>query len=126
VPFATWLFHAYFEGLSRDVEDHARLDGGRVRVILRVVPPMSWPVVAAAALFAIGMMASDVLYASTFALTDSAKTLPGGLGLNAIELDEWASANAAVLLASLPLIGICAVLSPYYVRGLRAALFEGA
>ncbi len=126
VPFATWLFYAYFDGLSRDVEDHARLDGGGVRVILRVVLPMSWPVVAAAALFAIGMMASDVLYTSTFALTDGAKTLPGGLGLNAIELDEWASANAAVLLASLPLVGICAVLSPYYVRGLRSALFEGA
>jgi len=63
---------------------------------------------------------------STFALTDGAKTLPDGHGLNAIELDEWASANAAVLLASLPLVGICAVLSPYYVRGLRSALCEGA
>ena len=87
---------------------------------------MTWPVVTAAALFAVGMMASDVLYASTFALTHETKTLPGGLGLNAIELDEWASANAAILLAALPLIGVCAALSPYYVRGLRAALIEGA
>jgi multiple sugar transport system permease protein len=126
VPFATWLFYAYFDGLSTDVEDHARLDGSRVQVFFRIVLPMSWPVVTAAALFAVGMMASDVLYASTFALTHETKTLPGGLGLNAIELDEWASANAAILLAALPLIGVCAALSPYYVRGLRAALLEGA
>lgn len=126
VPFATWLFYTYFDGLSTDVEDHARLDGSRLQVFFRVVLPTSWPVVTAAALFAVGMMASDVLYASTFALTHETKTLPGGLGLNAIELDEWASANAAILLAALPLIGVCAGLSPYYVRGLRAALIEGA
>lgn len=126
VPFATWLFFTYFEGLSSDIENHARLDGNRAQVLLRIVLPMSWPVVTAAALFAIGMMASDVLYASTFALTNGTKTLPGGLGLNAIELDEWASANAAILLAALPLIVACAALSPYYVRGLRSALLEGA
>jgi len=126
VPFATWLFYTYFDGLSTEVEDHARLEGNRVQVFFRVVLPMTWPVVTAAALFAVGMMASDVLYASTFALTHETKTLPGGLGLNAIELDEWASANAAILLAALPLIGVCAALSPYYVRGLRAALIEGA
>jgi multiple sugar transport system permease protein len=126
VPFATWLFYTHFDGLSPEVEDHARLDGGRVRVFLRVVLPMSWPVVAAAGLFAVGMMASDVLYTSTFSLSHATKTLPGGLGLNALDLDEWAPANAAILLASLPLIGACAILSPYYVRGLRAALLEGA
>ena len=126
VPFATWLFYTYFEGLSPDVEDHARLDGGRVRVFLRILLPMSWPVVAAAGLFAVGMMASDVIYTSTFSLSHATKTLPGGLGLNALDLDEWAPANAAILFASLPLISACAVLSPYYVRGLRAALLEGA
>jgi multiple sugar transport system permease protein len=126
VPFSTWLFYAYFQGLPIEVEEHARLEGGRAQVFFRIVLPLSWPVVAAAGLFAIGMMASDVLYASTFSLTDATKTLPAGLGLNAIELDEWAFANAAILLSSLPIIALCAVLSPYYVRGLRAALIEGS
>jgi multiple sugar transport system permease protein len=126
IPFATWLFYLYFQGLPPDVEEHALLDGSRLAVFLRVVLPMSWPVVIAAGLFAIGMMGSDVLYGSTFSLSNATKTLPAGLGLTAIELDEWASANAAILLASLPIIVVCAALSPYYVRGLRAALLEGA
>jgi multiple sugar transport system permease protein len=126
IPFATWLFYMYFQGLPSDVEDHALLDGSRVEVFLRVVLPMSWPVVIAAGLFAVGMMGSDILYGSTFSLSDATKTLPAGLGLTAIELDEWASANAAILLSSLPIIILCAALSPYYVRGLRAALIEGA
>jgi ABC-type glycerol-3-phosphate transport system permease component len=126
IPFATWLFYMYFDGLSDEVEAHALLDGGRVQVFLRVLLPMSWPVVIAAGLFALGMMGSDVLYGSTFSLSNSTKTLPAGLGLTAIELDEWASANAAILLAALPLIVLCGALSRYYVRGLRAALLEGA
>jgi multiple sugar transport system permease protein len=126
IPFATWLFYMYFDGLSDEVESHALLDGGRVQVFLRILLPMSWPVVIAAGLFALGMMGSDVLYGSTFSLSDSTKTLPAGLGLTAIELDEWASANASILLAALPLIVLCGALSRSYVRGLRAALLEGA
>jgi multiple sugar transport system permease protein len=126
IPFATWLFYLHFDGLSGEVEAHALLDGSRAQVFLRVLLPMSWPVVIAAGLFALGMMGSDVLYGSTFSLSDSTKTLPAGLGLTAIELDEWASANAAILLAALPLIVLCGALSRSYVRGLRAALLEGA
>lgn len=126
IPFATWLFYMYFEGLPSDVEDHALLDGGHERVFLRIVLPMSWPVIVAAGLFAVGMMGGDILYAGTFSLSDTTKTLPAGLGLRAIGLDEWASANAAVLLSSLPIVIVCAALSPSYVRGLRAALIEGA
>lgn len=126
VPFATWLFYAFFLGLDREVEEHARLDGGPVQAFLRVVLPMCWPVVIAAALFGVGMMGSDILYAGLFSLTNDTRTLPAGLGITAIDLDEWANVNAAILLASLPIIAACAALGRYYVRGLRAALLEGA
>jgi multiple sugar transport system permease protein len=126
LPFATWLFYVYYRSLAPDVEEVASLDGGRVAAFLRVVLPMSGPVLIAAGLFAVGMMGSDVLYGSTLSLSAATKTLPAGLGLTAVELDEWAFANAAILLAALPLIVLCASLSPYYVRGLEAALVEGA
>jgi len=126
VPFATWLFYLYFLGLAREVEEHASLDAGGRTTFLRVVLPMSWPVVIAAGLFAIGMMGSDVLYGGLFSLGNDTKTLPVGLGLTAIDLDEWANVNAAILLSALPLIAACAALGRYYVHGLRAALLEGA
>lgn len=126
VPFATWLFYSYFLGLELDVEEHAWLDATRPKAFLRVVLPMSWPVVIAAALFAIGMMGSDVMYAGVLALSNSVKTLPAGLGITAIDLDEWANVNAAILLSSLPIIAACSGLGRYFVRGIRAALLEGA
>jgi multiple sugar transport system permease protein len=126
VPFATWLFYAYFQGLDSDVEEHAWLDAGRWQAFRHVVLPMSWPVVIAAGLFAIGMMGSDVVYSSSFTLTNDSKTLVAGLGITAIELDEWANVNASLIAASLPIILVCAALGRYFVEGLRAALIEGA
>ncbi len=126
IPFSTWLFYSFFLGLDREVEEHAWLEGGRVSAFVRVVLPMSWPVVIAAALFGIGMMGSDILYGSLFSLTNDTRTLPVGLGITAIDLEEWANVNAAILLSSLPIIVGCAALGRYYVRGLRAALLEGA
>lgn len=126
VPFATWLFYAYFQGLDRDLEEHALLDGDRWQAFRHVVLPMSWPVIIAAGLFAIGMMGSDVIYASSFTLTNDSKTLVAGLGITAIELDEWANVNASILTASLPIVIVCAALGRYFVQGLRAALIEGA
>jgi multiple sugar transport system permease protein len=126
VPFATWLFYSFFLGLDREIEEHAWLDASRMRTFVRVVLPMSWPVVIAAALFGVGMMGSDIMYAGLFSLTNDTRTLPVGLGITAIDLEEWANVNAAILLSALPIIVGCAALGRYYVQGLRAALLEGA
>ena len=126
IPFSTWLFYAYFQGLDPSVEEHAWLDANRRTTFLRVVLPMCWPVCVAAALFSLGILGSDVVYGSTLALSDQVKTLPVGLGLSAISLDEWANVSADMLAASLPLIVLCAALGRSFVQGIQAALLEGA
>ncbi|MBO0689466.1 MAG: ABC transporter permease subunit [Candidatus Dormibacteraeota bacterium] len=126
IPFSTWLFYSWFLGMDLEVEEHALLDASRHAVFFRVLLPMSWPVIIAAALFGVGMIGSDLMYSSLFSLTDATKTLGAGLGISAIDLDEWSNVNAAILLASLPQIIACAALGRWYVRGLRAALLEGA
>jgi len=126
IPFATWLYYAYFQGLDPAVEEHAWLDASRVRTFFRVVLPMSWPVFVAAALFALGVLGSDIVYGTTLALSDSVKTLPVALGLSAISLDEWANVSADVLVASIPMVLICAALGRSFVQGIQSALLEGA
>jgi ABC-type glycerol-3-phosphate transport system permease component len=126
IPFATWLYYAYFQGLDPSVEEHAWLDASRRQAFFRVVLPMSWPIFVAAALFALGVIGSDIVYGATLALSDSVKTLPVALGLSAISLDEWANVSADVLVASIPLVVICAALGRSFVHGIQAALLEGA
>jgi multiple sugar transport system permease protein len=126
IPFATWLFFTYFDGLPADVEEHATLDGSRLEVFRHIVLPMSWPVIIAAGIFSVGVMASDFIYAGLLLVHNDVKTIAVGLGLIGISLDEFVSISGGIGMAATPLIIICAALAPAYVRGLSAAMIEGS
>ena len=126
IPFATWLFFTYFQGLPAEVEEHASLDASRWRVFRRIVLPMSWPVVIAAGIFAAGVMMSEFVYASLILVHNDVKTVAVGLGIIAISLDEFNEITGGIAVAAIPLVLACALFAPSYVRGLSAAMVEGA
>jgi multiple sugar transport system permease protein len=124
IPFGTWLFYIYFLALSAEAEDHALLDGTRLRVFWSVVLPRAWPVITAAAIFAVGMMSSDLLYARVFTLTSDTRTLPVTMGSMVYDPDIWADANAAILAGALPLLLVGLALGRIYLRGLQTAFTD--
>jgi multiple sugar transport system permease protein len=126
IPFATWLCSSYFEGLPADMEEHARLDGSTWEVLRHIVLPMSWPVLIAIGIFAAGIMASDVVYAGLLLVHDTTKTVAVGLGLIGISLNEFDTISGGIGMAAAPLVIVCAAFAPAYVRGLSAAMVEGA
>jgi len=124
VPFATWLFYTYFLALDAEVEEHALLDATRLQVFASVVLPRAWPVIVAAAVFAIGMMSSDLLYARVFTLNHATRTLPVTMGSLVYDPDRWADANASILFGAVPLIIVALALARFYLRGLQSAFTE--
>ncbi len=126
IPFSTWLFFTYFDGLPAEIEEHASLDGSRWRVFRRIVVPMSWPVIIAAGIFSAGVMLSDYVYAGLLLVHNDVKTIAVGLGLIGVSLDEFNSITGGIGLAAIPLVLACAAFAPAYVRGLSAAMVEGA
>ncbi len=126
IPFATWLFFTYFQGLPQEVEEHASLDASRWRVFRRIVLPLSWPVVIAAGIFSAGVMMSEFIYASLLLVHNDLKTVAVGLGIIAISLDEFNEITGGIAVAAIPLVLACALFAPSYVRGLSAAMVEGA
>ena len=126
LPFCVWILSAYFQQLPREVEESALIEGaGRVTAFFRIILPMSWPVVVAAGIFTLGTIASDFTLASVFLLDAHNQTIPGGLGTMDVALDELL-AVAGINLMSIPVVLICAVFARGYVRGLTAAMVEGA
>jgi multiple sugar transport system permease protein len=126
VPFATWLCFSFFEGLPSEIEDHASLDASRWQVFRKIVLPLSWPVIIAAGIFAAGVMASDFVYSGLLLVHTDVKTVAVGLGLIGISLDEFDRVAGGIGLAATPLVVACAAFAPAYVRGLSAAMVEGA
>jgi multiple sugar transport system permease protein len=126
IPFCVWIFSAYFQHLPREVEEAALVEGAsRARAFWKVVLPMSRPILVAAGIFTLGTIASDFMLASVFLLSEHNQTIPAGLGTMEVALDELL-AVAGINLMSIPVVLISAVFARGYVRGLTAAMVEGA
>lgn len=126
VPFCIWILSAYFQHLSPDIEDSALIEGAnRATAFLRIILPMARPVVVAAGIFALGIVASDFTLASIFILDKHSQTIPAGLATMDVALDELL-AVAGINLMAIPVVLISAFFARGYVRGLTAAMVEGA
>ena len=108
------------------MEEYALVEGAsRLTAFFRILLPMSKPVVVAAGIFALGTIASDFTLASILLLDAHNKTIPAGLATMEVALDELL-AVAGINLMAIPVVLICAVFARGYVRGLTAAMVEGA
>ena len=126
LPFCVWILSAYFQQLPREVEEAALVEGaGRMTAFFRIILPMSRPVVVAAGIFTLGTIASDFTLASVFLLDAHNQTIPAGLATTDVALDELL-AVAGINLMAIPIVLICALFARGYVRGLTAAMIEGA
>jgi ABC-type glycerol-3-phosphate transport system permease component len=126
IPFCVWLLSAYFQKLAPEIEDSAYIEGaGRWTAFTRIVLPMTWPVLVAVGLFALGVMSSDFMLAGVFLPNQWHQTIAAGLSTMDVSMEDL-SVVAGVNAASLPLLLIAALLARTYTRGLTAAMLEGA
>ena len=126
LPFCVWILSAYFQHLPREIEEAALIEGAsRAGAFVRIILPMSRPVIVAAGIFALGTIASDFTIASVFLLSAHNQTVPAGLATMEVALDEL-TAVAGINLMAIPVVLISAFFARGYVRGLTAAMVEGA
>ncbi len=126
LPFCVWILSAYYRHLPREIEDSALVEGATpATAFLRIMLPMSRNVLVAAALFTVGTVGNDFMLASIFLLDPEKQTVAAGLGVMDVSLEELL-AVAGVNLAAIPIALLCAVFARGYVRGLTAAMVEGA
>jgi ABC-type glycerol-3-phosphate transport system permease component len=126
LPFCVWILSTYFQHLPRAIEESAFVEGAsRVTAFFRIVLPMSRPVLVAAGIFSLGTIASDFTLASVFLMSAHNQTIPAGLATMEVALDELI-AVAGINLMAIPVVLLCAVFARGYVRGITAAMLEGA
>lgn len=80
LPLALWIMKTFFDGLPRDYEEAALMDGATmVQRIRRVLVPLALPGLAAAGLFAFISAWGDFLLPLTFLSSPELQPLPLGL-----------------------------------------------
>jgi multiple sugar transport system permease protein len=126
LPFVVWILSAYYRHLPREIEESALVEGASpLTAFLRITLPMSRNVLVAAGLFTVGTVGNDFMLASVFLLDAERQTVAAGLGVMDVSLEELL-AVAGVNLAAIPVAAACALFARTYVRGLTAAMLEGA
>jgi multiple sugar transport system permease protein len=126
LPFCIWVLSAYYRNLPREIEESAFIEGASpLRAFTRIILPMSRNVLVAAGLFTVGTVGNDFMLASIFLLDKHKQTVAAGLGVMDVSLEELMTV-AGVNLAAIPIVILCALFARGYVRGLTAAMVEGA
>jgi len=122
VPFATWLLKGFFDGIPRELEQAAMLDGcGHLGAFLRVVVPLARPGLAACAIYLAILSWSDFVFARTLINDQARWTITTGLvsfiGEHGV---DWPALMAAGVISLAPMVVLFLVLEPFLVSGMTA------
>ncbi|ARO33438.1 sugar ABC transporter permease protein (plasmid) [Rhizobium sp. NXC14] len=126
VPLALLLMAAFFEGVPKDLEEAARMDGcTRFQAFLKVILPIMTGGIAVTALFTFITSWNEFLYALLLT-SESTKTAPIVIAeYNSVYGLAWGAMTAAAVLYSLPVIIVTLALQKQIVGGLTFGAVKG-
>jgi ABC-type glycerol-3-phosphate transport system permease component len=127
LPFATWMFKAFFDAIPRELEEAAMIDGAtRLAAFWRVVLRLSGPGVAAVTIFSFLFSYNEYLIASIFLRDEDRMTIPVGIQMFMQQFQtDWGSLMAASTLAMLPTFVLFLFVQKYMVYGAVAGAVKG-
>ena len=123
----TFLLRGFFEGLPRDLEEAALIDGaGRWTIFLRIVLPLSRPGVAVVTIFTFLYSWDEFPWAHVSIKETTRRTLPIAIALFQSEhLTEWGQVFAASIVALIPVVIVFVVFQRYFIRGIATTGLKG-
>lgn len=127
IAFATFLMQSFFDGVPKELEDAAMIDGcTRAMALRRIILPLTLPGMGATVAFVFTAAWSELLFALMLINSEDQKTFSVGLltfiGKFAV---DWGQMMAASVLALVPVCLFFAVLQRYLVTGLTAGAVKG-
>jgi alpha-glucoside transport system permease protein len=128
LPFAIFLLRSYIAGLPREIMESARIDGASdFDIFVRIVLPLSFPVLASFAIFQFLWVWNDLLVAMVFlgtgrdqlVLTGKLNALLGSRG------GDWEILTTSAFVTIIVPLIVFFSLQRYFVRGLLAGSVKG-
>ena len=123
----TFLLRGFFEGLPRDLEEAALIDGaGRWTIFRRIVLPLSRPGLAVVTIFTFLYSWDEFPWAHVAIKETTRRTLPIAIALFQSEhLTEWGQVFAASIVALIPVVVVFVVFQRYFIRGIATTGLKG-
>jgi raffinose/stachyose/melibiose transport system permease protein len=119
------LFAGYFRQLPSELEESALVDGaGFVRIFLRIMLPLSKPVIATSIILQFIASWNDFLIPLVLTLSQpSLRTLAVGVySFQGENLTDWADMAAASTISVIPVVIVFLLLQRYFIEGIAGAV----
>jgi multiple sugar transport system permease protein len=128
-PLYIFLMRQFFKGIPMELEEAALIDGAsRLRIFLQIILPLSKPVLATVAVFALLQHYTDFMNPLIYLNSVDNWTLALGIaGLNADESFKasWELVFAAGTFMTIPIVVLFVFAQRYFVQGITMTGFGG-
>lgn len=127
LPVCTLILVSFFEGIPRDLENSAMIDGcTRLGALFKVVVPLSAPGVFTAGILAFVNAWDEFLLALSFNSNPALRTLPVGITLYQGEFAfPWPVISAALVVGIVPVAVLIVIFQERVVSGLTSGGIKG-
>ncbi len=128
LPFTIMLMSSFYDGIPKELEEAARVDGAsRLQILFKVVVPLVKPGMLAVGIYSFLIAWDDYLHASTLIQTDALRTLSAGVALRYLgELSyDWSLINTISIVGMIPMVIIFFFFQKYMIKGLVAGAVKG-
>lgn len=129
LPFTVWVLTTFMRELPKELEEAAIVDGATPWVIItRVFLPLLGPVCVTTGLLAFIAAWNEFLFALTFTLDNSMRTVPVAISLmsgNSQHELPWGILMAGSVIVTVPLIALVMLFQKRIVSGLTAGAVKG-
>jgi ABC-type glycerol-3-phosphate transport system permease component len=123
LPFIIWFMISFFESLSIEVEESAKLDGAtELQLFMHIVLPLVMPGITAGAILSFMTSWNEYLYGAIFVQSPSQFTIPLMLAtLNSEqELAQWGNIAAGGVISMIPIILFVVFAQNFLIKGLSS------
>ncbi|MGB2679912.1 MAG: carbohydrate ABC transporter permease [Candidatus Competibacter sp.] len=129
LPFTVWVLTTFMRDLPKELEEAAIMDGASSwEIIVKVFMPLMWPALVTTGLLAFIAAWNEFLFALTFTLTNTQRTVPVAIalisGASQYEL-PWGNIMAASVIVTLPVVVLVLIFQRRIVSGLTAGAVKG-
>ncbi|BBK43480.1 ABC transporter permease [Allostella vacuolata] len=124
VPLATWMMKEHFDKVPVDLEEAAWIDGcSRLRGLWSVMLPQARSAMAAVTAYVGVVSWNDFIFARTLLTGGDSTTVTVGAAMMIGEYNiDWPRVMALALLATLPVLGMFALLHRQLMRGMSSGM----
>lgn len=123
----TFLLYGFFEGIPKDLEEAALIDGAsQWKIFWSIVLPLSRPGLAVVTIFTFLYSWDEFPWAHVAIKETSRRTLPIAIALfQSQHLTEWGQVFAASIVALLPVVVVFTIFQRYFIRGISTTGLKG-